>query len=147
MSVPRLKTATSLLLLCAVVSGCNGNRAEDLPVITAFHPDGTGGGIDHPEPAGDSNGYVLSYAAGDEVLFSFGLDSDVMTLKEPITLTIVLQKPIRIAVDKAGMLVSIEGGPWQPVLGAFKGAFQSGLSIEQQDRINRGQVTVTANQR
>ena len=63
MSVPRLKTATSLLLLCAVVSGCNGNRAEDLPVITAFHPDGTGGGIDHPEPAGESNGYVLSYAA------------------------------------------------------------------------------------
>jgi len=142
-----MKVVPGIILTGVLLSGCTGNGPERLPVITAFHPDGTGGGIVPPESAGESTGYVLSYAAGDEVLFSFTLDSEVMTVKEPMDFIVVLRRPLRIAVDDTGMLFSIDGAPWQPMLDAFEGGLQSGLSIEQQDRVNRGQVTVTANER
>ena len=128
-------------------TGCASTRPDDYPVIEAHHPDGTGGGVTGQAPEESPSGYVLEYAAGDEVVISIQLESDVLALEGPASTTVVLKQPIRVAVGPGGMLVSIDGGAWEPPLRAFKGSLTSGLSITADDQVNRGTIEITANRR
>ena len=142
--IPTLLVAAALI---GFATGCAGTRPDDYPVITAHHPDGTGGGITGQAPGDAPNGYVLEYAAGDEVVISLQLESDVLALEAPASTTVALKQPIRVAVGSGGMLVSIDGGAWEPPLRAFKGSLTSGLSITPDDLVNRGTIDITANRR
>ena len=128
-------------------TGCASTRPDDYPVIEAHHPDGTGGGVTGQAPEESPSGYVLEYAAGDEVVFSLELESDVLEVDGPVTARVVLIEPIRVAVQSGRMLVSIDGGPWEAPLQAFQGSISSGLSITTDDPVNRGTVELTANRR
>ncbi len=143
----RLPTLLVVAALIGLATGCTSTRPDDYPVITAHHPDGTGGGITGQAPGDASSGYVLEYAAGDEVVISLQLESDVLSITEPASTTVVLKQPIRVAVGPGGMLVSIDGGAWEPPLRAFRGSLTSGLSITPDDRVNRGSIEITANRR
>lgn len=139
-----LATLTAAVLLAC---GCSTVRPDDFPVIEAHHPDGTGGRLMKDVPSGDAEGYVLDYAAGDEVVFTLEFESDVLTLAGPVTATVTLEAPIRVAVRPGGMLVSIDGGEWLPVLKAFRGSLSTSLSITTEDPVNRGTVGVSAYRR
>lgn len=131
-----------------LLAGCANSTPDRYPVIEAFHPDGSGGGISPDRDAiKDVAGSILSFAPGDEVEISLNLSSDVLHLEGPVTATLVVDRSIRIATEPSGMLISIEGGSWQPPLKAFEGAFGTGLSISRQQQVNRGQIDVTANER
>ena len=129
-----LATLTAAVLLAC---GCSTVRPDDFPVIEAHHPDGTGGRLMKDVPSGDAEGYVLDYAAGDEVVFTLEFESDVLTLAGPVT----------VAVRPGGMLVSIDGGEWLPVLKAFRGSLSTSLSITTEDPVNRGTIGVSAYRR
>ena len=138
-----LLAATTL----GLAGGCSTPRPDDFPIIEAHHPDGTGGRVSSEVPEGAPAGYVLEYAAGDEVVFSLELESDVLEVDGPVTARVVLIEPIRVAVQSGRMLVSIDGGPWEAPLQAFQGSISSGLSITTDDPVNRGTVELTANRR
>ena len=142
-----LPPALIAAVLLGFATGCASTRPDDYPVIEAHHPDGTGGGVTAQAPGESPTGSVLEYAAGDEVVFSLELESDVLSVEGPVRTTVVLKQPIRVAVGPGGMLVSIDGGAWEPPLRAFKGSLTSGLSITADDQVNRGTIEITANRR
>ena len=145
--MPHLPTCLLAAAVLGLATGCTTTRPDDYPVIEAHHPDGTGGGVTGLAPEDAPTGAVLEYAAGDEVVFSLELESDVFSVEGPVKTTVVLKQPLRVAVGPGGMLVSIDGGGWEPPLAAFKGSLSSGLSITTDDRINRGTIEITANRR
>ena len=135
----------ALLACLALPLGCETTHPDRYPVMKSFHPDGSGGGV-FPEKGAleGAEGVVFAYEAGDEIELVFTLDSESMHLKEPMTNVLVLDRPIRISADADGMLVSIDGGPWQAPLQAFTGSFATSLSMEKQDQANRGRLGLTA---
>ncbi|MDG2031503.1 MAG: hypothetical protein P8J45_10925 [Phycisphaerales bacterium] len=134
---------------CALLlAGCSNTAPDRYPVIEAFHPDGSGGGITPDRDAlKNMEAVVLSYAPGDIIEISVNLASDVMHTETPVTITLVVDRPIRVATDSDGMQVSIDGGPWESPLKAFKGSFTTGLSTSKKEQANRGQMDLTAYKR
>jgi len=129
-------------------AGCSNTAPDRYPVIEAFHPDGSGGGITPDRDAlKNMEAVVLSYAPGDIIEISVNLASDVMHTETPVTITLVVDRPIRVATDSDGMQVSIDGGPWESPLKAFKGSFTTGLSTSKKEQANRGQMDLTAYKR
>ena len=147
MSMLRL-TTRSCLGWVLLLAGCANTAPNRYPVVEAFHPDGSGGGITPNRDAiKNVEAVVLSYAPGDIIEISVNLASDVMHTETPVTITLVVDRPIRVATDSDGMQVSIDGGPWESPLKAFKGSFTTGLSTSKKEQANRGQMDLTAYKR
>jgi hypothetical protein len=138
-------TGLGIILLLAA---CANTTPDRYPVVEAFHPDGSGGGVTPDRDALENmTGSVMSYAPGDEIDLTLKLTSNVTHFKGPVTTTLIVDRPIRIANGPGGMLVSIEGEPWQRPLAAFEGAFGASLSILREEQANHGRIDVTANER
>jgi hypothetical protein len=138
-------TGLGIILLLAA---CANTTPDRYPGVEAFHPDGSGGGVTPDRDALENmTGSVMSYAPGDEIDLTLKLTSNVTHFKGPVTTTLIVDRPIRIANGPGGMLVSIEGEPWQRPLAAFEGAFGASLSILREEQANHGRIDVTANER
>jgi len=128
-----------------MAGGCSTVSPESFPVIHAHGPDGAGStNQTDADTLEGAEGYVLSYAKGDRVEVEFTLDSDVMRLEDPVRFVIVLERAIRVASSPAGMLVSIENGPWRPPMDAFDGDVSTGLSIPADEPVNRASIRIKA---
>ena len=141
-------TGLTALGLTLLLAACANTTPDRYPVIEAFHPDGSGGGVTPDRDALENmTGSVMSYAPGDEIELTLKLTSNVAHFKGPITKTLIVDRPIRIATGPKGMLVSIDGAAWQPPLAAFEGAFEASLSILREEQANHGLLDVTGNAR
>lgn len=148
MIMTRKITGLTALGLTVLLASCANTTPDRYPVIEAFHPDGSGGGVTPDRDAlKNMTGYVMSYAPGDEIELTLKLTSNAVHFDGPITTTLIVDRPIRIATGPKGMLVSIDGEPWQPPLAAFEGAFEASLSILKEEQSNHGLIDVTANAR
>ena len=137
--------ALCLPALAMSLTACNTTTPEDYPVIHSHGHDGQGSHVTPDASAlQGARGFVLSYSAGDTIEIELTLDSNVMKLAEPVTITLVLEEPIRVANDPDGMRISLDGGPWQDPWDAFNGALSTGFSIRADDPVNRGTMQVTA---
>lgn len=139
----------SRLLALLLLAGCaTTTQPDQYPSIEAHHPDGSGGAVLPDKDALDgAAGYIITFAAGDEIEVQFTLDSTIARLETPATIRVVLQEPIRVAIGPGGALVSRDGGTWQSVDSAFAGSIESGLSITREDPVNRATISATITER
>lgn len=138
----------SQLLGLLLLAGCATTQPDQYPSIEAHHPDGSGGAVlPHKDALNGADGYVITFAAGDEIDVQFTFDSTIARLEAPATIRIVLKEPIRVAIGPLGVLVSRDGGTWQSVGSAFSGSIESGLSITREDPVNRATISATLTER
>lgn len=146
-----MKSFPAIALFTTVLAGgCASSPSSSTPVVDGFRPDGAGG--PNPEQVaalerGEGDGIVVRFAPGDEIVLDVRVTGDVIRAREGASLTFVVEQAVEVWMGPEGARLRTDGGPWRTALDFFEGSLSTGLSLSDEERVNRVEVSVEANRR
>lgn len=136
------------LVVTVLAGGCASSPSSSTPVVDGFRPDGAGG----PNPVqvaalerGEGDGIVVRFAPGDEIVLDVRVAGDVVRAREGASLTFVVEQAVEVWMGPEGARLRTDGGPWRTALDFLEGSLSTGLSLSNEERVNRVEVSVEAN--
>ena len=138
------------LVAIVLAGGCASSPSSSTPIVDGFRPDGVGG--PNPEQVaalerGEGDGIVVRFEPGDEIVLGVRIAGDVVRTGEDATLTFVVEQAVEVWMGPEGARLRTEGGPWKTPLDFFEGSLSTGLSLSDEERVNRVELSVEANRR
>ena len=146
-----MKAFPAIVMGVAVLTGgCTSSPSASTPIVDGFRPDGAGG--PNPEQVaalerGEGDGIVVRFEPGDQIVLAVRVAGDVVRTGEDATLTFVVEQAVEVWMGPEGARLRTEGGPWRTALDFFEGSLSTGLSLSDEERVNRVEVSVEANRR
>ena len=142
--------ATAPLLLCTLwptlLFGCATTPSSDVPRLEAYGADGKGPSTQQLEALAKSHpeGMVVRYAKGDQIVVSLAVQGGLFTSTAPGEVVLECLEPAEVWMGPQGVRLRVDGGPWRGWSEAVDGKLAVGLSLRQDDPVNRASIEIIA---
>lgn len=142
--------ATATLLLCIVspvfLFGCATTPSSGVPRLEAYGADGKGPSTEQLKALATSHpeGMVVRYAKGDRIVVSLAVQGGLFSSTAPGEVVLECLEPVEVWMGPQGVRLRVDGGPWRGWSEAVDGQLAVGLSLRQDDPVNRASIEIIA---
>ena len=128
------------------VLGCATTPSSDVPRLEAYGADGKGPSTEQLEALAKSHpeGMVVRYAKGDRIVVSLAVEGGLFKSEAPGEVVLECLEPVDVWMGPQGVRLRVDGGPWRGWSEAVNGELAVGLSLRQDDPVNRASIEIIA---
>lgn len=128
------------------VLGCATTPSSDVPRLEAYGADGKEPSTQQLEAIakGHPDGMVVRYATGDQIVVSLAVQGGLFTSTAPGEVVLECLEPVEVWMGPRGVMLRVDDGPWRGWSDAIDSELAVGLSLRQDDPVNRASIEIIA---